>query len=134
MTGFLIAVGLVFMAFAFMIGYSAERRPITGLVFTIATAAILVPAGVLANGWFERGVAESRKAEIGDAAYARIAERKGRSCAVNALVAKAMRDGRITNAEYEQIASLAERERLKGAKSAVAGIGGATCRSENAET
>lgn len=95
---------------------------VAGACLSVAMAAVLVPMNV-ANARAERArIEESMRAEIDAEAYAALAERKGRSCALDRAIAKAMADGRMTVREYVPVRDLAERERLTGARDAVAGI------------
>jgi hypothetical protein len=129
-----IAFGMIVLM-AFLAGVEKGRSVITGVVCAIGASAILGPLLLLIGRWESEQHARMMAQEVDDATYARIAEQKGRSCAVDARVAKAMRDGRITGAEYEPIMELAASERLKGAKTAVAGItANASCASKAGQT
>lgn len=107
---------------AFLGGLEERRSVVAGVACAVGASAILGPLLLVISRWDAENEARAMRLEIDDGAYARIAEQKGRSCAVDAKVAKAMRDGRITGAEYGPIMELAADERLKGAKTAVAGI------------
>lgn len=117
------AVLLVLAATGFILGFALSGgRSIAGICSCLGTAAVATPLLILVADHDRKQIVGLMAAEIGDPAYARIADMKGRSCAVDVKVAEAMRDGRITGAEYGPIMELAAEERLKGAKTAVASI------------
>lgn len=122
--GLQVVTTLMIVVVAFLAGgaFSKGNPFVAGFCAALGAFAVMVPAMMLVSRHDARRTAEIMAAEIGDPAYARIADMKGRSCAVDAQVAKAMRDGRITGAQYGPIMDLAAGERLKGAKTAVAGI------------
>lgn len=101
-----ISVILAIGASSFADTHSLLRTITSGLI----ASAVVVPTGLMLRNDMARVHQASESSEIDGRSYAMISERKGRNCVADAMIDKAMQDGRISTSEYRSIGKILERD------------------------